>query len=228
MTFIQFLNWLYGVIYRVLDWFGDRFGIYLNILNTIDMLILAYVNGMRDIIVNWINPIIANIRQRATDLYNIAISYVNQKYNDAVGLYNGLVNQVNAILTAIQNWAITSINAVRNDLSVLAYNLYYDAKNFATSEVSNTRNWLLNTFNWMTPLTGFINPIILFFQPGNLAKVYQILNKDFSVINAFMSNPVGFMFDIATPYMLNTLGWIIAISLGHTKERLDVKPPWQS
>lgn len=227
MSLTQFINWLFGNVSKVLSWFGDRFNIYVDILNNLGEYISGYIEPIRLVIVGKIN----DTKTYLEGLYRDTTDRISKWVDGQVSaLWNGIqtvrsdidkivaggVNGIYDYLTGLLSYVMDRIADARNDLT-----------NYVNTFVSDM---LYNALEWTKPLREIVNiagSIIYFFSQDIQSKIDYLLNTVIPFVTLFIHNPVGFIFDILSAKAISVACYFIALALGTTKNDIDLTPPWK-
>ncbi len=227
MSLAQFLNWLFGVIDRVIGFFGDRFSIYIDILNNlkskfdgwiepVKQYILDQLQRAKDTITGWVNEQVTNTRTWVNGLYNQFTGWVNTQLAAISATFTGSINDVIGFINKITDFVNGAIETARTDLS-----------NWVTANLELLSSQINQSFSFLEPIRAIITTITGFFEADNIKKVQMMISDGLPVITGFISNPIGFILDIIGDSLLDTIGWVLAVSLGSTGDNLDLTPPWK-
>jgi hypothetical protein len=226
MTFVDFLNWLWQQIDKVLQWFGDD---YKNFINTV-------LNIWKWVI------------QEATIVYNNAVTYVTGVINDVIAFINDEVTYLSQyasdLFNEVYNYAVTVYNkamqAVKDAiawLTTLATNFYNAAVKKIAEAIATVEAWanalldaaiqaVTNLFKPLLVLKPVLD-LLLKLTTGNIVTILISLAQTFySEIVAFFNDPIGFMLSLIWTQFITFLCYALGYGLGSIKYQLPAIPAW--
>jgi len=148
----------------------------------------GYAFGLYVQAINWINDKIAWVTGRLSWLQGYAF-----------GLYVQAVNWINDRINWLRGHAEWLVNAAR----AFAQWLANEVRAFARSYVDYWRTWLYNTFQWIQPLRD----LIANWLTGARAVVDWLWHYAWGQLQAFLSNPIGFVLGWLLTPIVNLINW---------------------
>lgn len=227
MSFWDFLNWLWGAILKVLDWFSEGYWTARSVINNVW---------------TW-------IVQKATEFYNLAVT----KIEDAKGFLSASIQSLRSwfidLYNSIVTWVITQVTNLSTRLSALAGTLQNTLQTWVTNLIQSVQSGLQNQLTWLqsllqnllnqaiSNLTNLFSPLLTLINriselyyvslPDTVAKLQNLLGQGYQNLQTFLSDPVGFTLAILEKVFVSFACYMIAKALGSTKESLPPPPNWR-
>lgn len=227
MTLPQFLNWLFGVIERVIGFFGDRFHIYINILETIgDQIntliaqarnyLLDQIQRTKDNITNWVIGEVSKAKDWVSGLFTQFYEWVRSQIASITASIGGTINDIITFVNQISAYVNTVVDEAKAGIIDYIKGLINDAINFVTDR-----------YNWIIELRDNLLDNISFLSSDIKEKISILTGNGYVVLVTFLSNPGMFILDLLGDWFLDIIGWVLASALGSTDDNLDLTPPWK-
>lgn len=227
MTLTQFLQWLYGVISKVIAWFGDRFSIYVSILDTIDDRIKSFIETRTKPIVDWVNVIANDIKKLIRDTVNAAIALLNNSITLLRSDFYKLLDNLKASLSGSVQGFLNLLDSLRKEVSDHITWALNTVKQELKSYFDPLIDTVIRPFRPLLDLLRFI-PTILTFVSSDMYSYYMYLkNSVIPFIVGFINNPLTFILDIISPLLFSIMCWLLALAIGTVKYSIDITPPWK-
>lgn len=227
MSITTFINWLFSQISKVLAWFGDRFNIYLEILNNIGSIINGYIEPVKNSILSTLNSVKQSLEDWFIDTVYKLVDWVNAKVSELSSLVNQLRNELNAYIAGEISGILDVLNQIVQYVNVLINNLRNELIQWSLDTIYMIVENTLERFQPLLQLLEIIDRIIYFFTDNIQDKINYLINTVIPFIVVFIRDPIGFILDLLFPKMLSIACYILALAIGTTSSDIDLKPPWK-
>ncbi len=227
MSLPQFLNWLFGVIDRVIGFFGDRFHIYITILETIGDQINTVVNQAKAYLLDQLQRAKDTITAFVIGEVNKARDWVSTRFTQFYEWTKAQIAGVTASIGGTINDVINFINQVSAYVNTTIDEAKTGIIDFARGLINDAINSINDSYRWVLSLRDDFIGVIDYLTITVREKITYLTGMAFGTINAFVSDPIVFIFDILSDKFIDFLGWVIAVGLGSTDDNLDLTPPWK-
>ena len=227
MSLTSFINWLFTNITKVIEWFGDRFDIYVDILRNINAYISAVINPIRDYLLGKISDYYNTLVGWVTSNYNNLIKWMNDTVSNIYKSINSLQASITGSVTGTINSVIEFINRVSQYATDLVNSLRVELQAWVNQQVKGLIEYAIQPLQPVLRLVDNIDKIITFFRNDVQDKVRYLLDTVVPFMVSFTSNPVGFIFDILSASLISTACYFIALAIGTTASDMDITPPWK-
>ena len=218
-----FLAWIYDQATKVYDWFSDRYWSFVYSLSIVWDWVTHQIDIARKAIEAWVKSITDGISAWAQGWFDWLLSKINeviQWLNSTIAWYR---DWVNGLISTVYNWV----------------------SSFVADQVKVITDWVTGGLNYIgTQLTGYINSLrdSVYKDIGNLLSLYSQVSKlicltddnvlsrilhlvtdGFTTLQAFIANPLGFVFGILEAQFIHFLADQLGAALGTVQADLPNK-----
>lgn len=222
-----FLSWLYSVAGRVYGWFGDQWA-------------LLYAGAYNA----WTWAV-----SQATAAYNNAKAYAYNLFAgfqaDLFGLSNWADYQIGLLKAQLANlpkvdpssllaWLTAqlapitaTINTLRSDANNLIDAAKQEVRAWVVARINDAINAVNSGLAWLTNIRPDLTALVDTLKGQDLANLITMVRKMYADLQAFLSDPVGWILDMLSQDLLAAIQYLLAWALGATNSELPSQPPWR-
>ncbi len=221
-----FLNWLWGKIDKVLEWFGSSFNTWLGYLKNFFTYISNFGVAFYNQAVSWALDKINGVKAWVTGLYNYLVSLTVQVFNDvssyARHLYNDAVNLINSLINGAYSYAVDlyhrAINAVNE---AIAYVLAW-----ASDRVRAARDYVIDLFDPLLALKPYINTLLMLTDRNTVNKLITFVQSLYGQVVGFFNDPLGFILGLIWTQAVTFFCFVLGYGMGSVNATLPPVPVW--
>lgn len=226
MSFVDFLNWLWQQIGKVLDWFGSSYNTLRNAAANawnwaVQQATNAY-NNAKAYIIDRVNAVIAFVNfvedyaiAVATDFYHEAINFARSELNRAYDAVEKAIDYVVSIATNFYHQAL--------DRGTQAYN---NAIAWAGDQLDSLEHSILHIFNPLLPLISVLSVILSLTRSDTASKLLNFVGSLYGQVLAFFGDPLGFMLGLIWSQAVTFFCYVLGYGLGSVSATLPPVPVW--
>lgn len=245
---LQLLSWLWYQAGKVFEWFGGPFWTLYQRLTNFFSILSAQIQQA-------LHPVYGTIWQGLGDLWNRSVGFVNSVGGSvsryATDLFGITRNEINLLDVRVQNNLKNGMNivqaivyAIRDTLTALI-NSWIGRTQVFFMEFLHTwadyqsflGRWvqaMINTATlpitaWLTQqvagIKAFVDRVEIFIATTRAVLAYM-QGRALTVINAFVSDPVGFVIMALVNRLLDIIFQLLAEELGALSDTIPERPDW--
>jgi len=222
------LSFLVSVADKVFQWFGDEY----------DQLYQGAKNAWQ-----WIQDAAFNTldqAQRYADNYakefisliQSTFTYVYQIWYDIqLALSNQLNNWLTGLYSLLGSWFQqfeTFIGQIWTELEPYVDAAIQGVKDWVNSNIISLVNGVLSAYDWVLSLKDQILNLINSLANIDWGSILAFIQGMITQIGTFLSDPLGFIFDLIWSEFVTFFCWVMAQALGTTHTVQNNVPPWKT
>jgi len=220
------LAWLLLRAYKVFEWFGTNFYIWVNRIKNFWSHLQSYANKAYGWAKDWAFPLI--------------LSYWLNAVNRIATAKNAVMQWINHQILVVRNFITIEVIKVKNLLGIETIKLSWEDQrlavkivsednkivSFLKSWVSNFVDKLMGPFNWIIDFKEFIADLNELFTEDNKNKFIYLLGEGFSFLLNLITRPLHIILAVIEPIFLEFVTYLLAYALAGEKYELPAFPDW--
>jgi phage-related protein len=220
MSFWDFLNWLWSVATRVLDWFSDQFTYFFDRVANFWLHVWSVADTVLDIVWNW-------IEDKANSIYSSVSSWIDAVYNWiselANGIYSWATDRFDSLISYVSDW----VSNLWRDVTDFINQVYSTVSDWIGTAISNVIDFISPLFTQVDNLWDTISPfipvlprIVLITEINILSRLLDLAENGYATLRLFLDDPAKFILSMLINKLLPFLADEIGLALGSEEAEL--------